>query len=176
MQNDFNFCPHCGGRNVRNIDMRHWQCDDCGFVLYHNVAASVAVIITDESGAILFEVRAKQPKQGMLCLPGGFVEPGESLEQACVRECYEEIGVKPVGLQYMASFPNTYEYKGGLYKTCDAFFVANMPDNAEFNLQQGEVSQIQKCCINNLQDLEKLPLAFDSARCALKCFVSEFYK
>jgi len=167
MENKFDFCPRCGGKNIHNINMRRWQCDDCGFVLYHNVAASVAVIITDKSGAVLFEVRAKEPKRGMLCLPGGFVEPGETLEIACVRECREEIGVEPINLRYMASFPNVYEYKGIVYKTCDAFFTAVMPDDTDFNLQKTEVTQIQKHVIKNKQDLASLPIAFDSAYNAL---------
>ena len=172
MENNFNFCPHCGGKNIHNVNMRAWQCDDCGFVLYHNVAAAVAVIITDESGNILFEVRAKEPKRGMLCLPGGFVEPGETLEQACVRECVEEIGIKPLNLKYMATFPNNYEYKGLLYKTCDAFFVATIPDKTEFSLQKTEVNQTQWIFIKTVQDIDNLPIAFDSARCALKFFIS----
>ncbi len=167
MENKFDFCPHCGGENIHNVNMRNWQCDDCGFVLYHNVAASVAVIITDKLGNILFEVRAKEPKQGMLCLPGGFVEPGESLEQACVRECIEEIGISPLNLKFMASFPNVYEYKGFVYKTCDAFFTAVVPDDIDFNLQKTEVNQIQWNCIKSDHDLECLPIAFDSACNAL---------
>ena len=173
MKNDFNFCPHCGGKGIRNVNMRCWQCADCGFVLYHNVAASVAVIVQDNSGAILFEVRAKEPKRGMLCLPGGFVEPKESLENACVRECVEEIGVKPLNLKYMGTFPNTYEYNGILYNTCDAFFIATVPDNAVFDIQKGEVIQIQHHIIKNGDDVDKLPIAFDSARCALRVFVNK---
>ena len=171
MENKFNFCPNCGCKNIQNIDMRCWRCAECGFVLYNNVAAAVAVIVLDKSGSVLFEVRAKEPKQGMLCLPGGFVEPGETPEQACIRECHEELGFEPVELKYMAGFPNTYDYKDIRYKTCDMFFTAVLPDDAEFNLQKTEVAQVQKHFIRNLQDLSELPLAFDSARNALEFWV-----
>ena len=171
MKNNFNFCPHCAGNNIRNINMRKWQCDDCGFVLYNNAAASVAVIIPDNMGQVLFEVRAKEPQKGMLCLPGGFVEHNETLEQACVRECVEEIGVKPLTLKYLTSFANTYEYNGIVYKTCDSFFVAELAQDTEFYLQKNEVSGIKKFFVKNSSDIAKLPLAFESARNALEFYI-----
>lgn len=175
MNNSFNFCPNCSGQNIHNINMRRWQCDDCGFVLYNNVATAVAVIVLNKAGDVLFEVRAKEPKRGMLCLPGGFVEPGETTEQACVRECHEELGVDITNLEYLCTFPNTYEYKGFQYKTCDAFFVAEITDNANFNLQPDEVAAVKWCALKNRQDLLNLPIAFDSARDALNYFYINKY-
>lgn len=171
MKNDFKFCPICAGQNVKNINNRKWECPDCGFVLYNNSATAVAVIIINTHGQILFEVRAKEPKFGLLGLPGGFVEHDESTEQACIRECREELGINITILKYLCTFPNTYEYKNFQYKTCDAFFVAKIDDDAKFNLQRDEVSDVKWYSIENPQDLADLPLAFDSAYHALDFYL-----
>ena len=171
MKNDFKFCPLCASQNISNINNRKWECPDCGFVLYNNSATAVAVIIVNNLGQVLFEVRAKEPKFGMLDLPGGFVEHDESAEQACIRECREELGIDIKNIKYLCTFPNTYEYKNVQYKTCDAFFIAKISDDVEFNLQSDEVSGIKWCSLENRHDLVNLPLAFDSAYCALDFYL-----
>ena len=95
MKNDFKFCPNCASKNITNTNNRKWECVDCGFVLYNNSATAVGVIIVNKAGQILMEVRAKEPKFGMLDVPGGFVEHGETAEVACVRECREEFAAIP---------------------------------------------------------------------------------
>lgn len=54
------------------------------------LAASVAVI---REGHILLASRARPPAEGLFSLPGGLVEPGETLEEAALRELNEEVGV-----------------------------------------------------------------------------------
>ena len=56
--NDFNFCPACGSKNIKNVKMRKWLCSDCGFDLYNNVASAVGLVIRSDEGKILFERRA----------------------------------------------------------------------------------------------------------------------
>lgn len=164
MKNDFNFCPNCGGKNIQNVNMRKWKCANCEFTLYNNVAAAVGLVIQKGDGKILFERRAKEPRKGFLALPGGFVDPDESAEEACFRECREEIGVEPLSLRYIATFPNIYEYKNIQYKTCDIFFEAKLPENAQLHAQEGEVLGFEECFVRNEQELMALPLAFESAR------------
>ena len=173
MQNDFNFCPNCGGKNIQNVNMRKWKCDDCGFTLYNNVAAAVGLVIQNKNGKVLFEKRAKEPRKGFLALPGGFVDPNETAEEACFRECKEEIGVEPLSVKYIATFPNTYEYKNVLYKTCDIFFEAVLPENAELHAQEGEVLGFEEVLIKNKEDLKDVPLAFESARKTLTLWLKD---
>jgi len=172
MKNDFNFCPSCGNKNIKNVNMRKWLCPDCGFDLYNNVASAVGLVIESSDG-ILFERRAKEPRKGFLAFPGGFVDPDESAEEACLRECREEIGVEPVSLEYLASFPNTYDYKGIQYKTCDMFFLAKLPENAKLKAQEGEVLGFEKCPVRNQKELDDLPLAFESARKTLEVLLKK---
>lgn len=164
MKNDFNYCPNCGSKKIQNVNLRKWLCPDCGFDLYNNVASAVGLVIVDSDHRILLEKRAKEPRKGFLAFPGGFVDPDETAEEACFRECEEEIGVKPVSIKYLASFPNTYEYKNIQYKTCDLFFEAVLPETPELKAQEGEVLSFEKCYVRNEEDLKNLPLAFESAR------------
>lgn len=173
MQNDFNFCPNCGGKNIQNVNMRKWKCNDCGFTLYNNVAAAVGLVIQNKNGKVLFEKRAKEPRKGFLALPGGFVDPNETAEEACFRECKEEIGVEPLSVKYIATFPNTYEYKNVLYKTCDIFFEAVLPENAELHAQEGEVLGFEEVSIKNEEDLKDVSLAFESARKTLTLWLKD---
>lgn len=55
------------------------------------LAASVAVI---REGRILLAARGKPPSEGLFSLPGGMVEPGETLAEAALRELREEVGVE----------------------------------------------------------------------------------
>ena len=170
--NDFKFCPECGGGNVSSPRGRKWLCADCGFELYNNVASAVGLIIRNKEGRILLEKRAREPRRGFLAFPGGFVDPDETAEEAAFRECFEEIGVKPVALRYIGSEPNTYEFKAITYKTCDLFFEAVLPPDVEFKIQESEVQAVDFVKIESENDIEKTPLAFESAKKILKLWLS----
>ena len=180
--NNFNVCPMCGGKNIGFIDTKKWFCSDCAFTLYHNVAAAVCVIVADRQGNVLLEKRAKEPRRGFFALPGGFIDPDESAEQACMRECREETGLTPVSLRYICSAPNTYEYKHIVYKTCDLFFEALLPEpghsdlNALHNLRAEDADEIKGYKlfpVSSAESVDTIPLAFPSAAYALKTWIKE---
>ena len=175
LKNDFKLCPQCGSTKIENHYNRKWICPDCGYDLYNNVAAAVGVIIYDKYDNVLFEVRAKEPRKGCLTVPGGFVDFDESLEQAVERECREEIGVPVTNARYLCSAPNTYDYRGVEYKTCDTFFTVELPSQYDSMVdfiktlkpEATEVVNFEACRVSNLDDVEVLPLAFESARYTL---------
>jgi ADP-ribose pyrophosphatase YjhB (NUDIX family) len=151
--------------------MRHWVCSSCGFDIYNNVAAAVGVIVKDGAGRVLFIKRAKEPRKGFLALPGGFIDPGESAEQAAVRECKEETGLDIMNLTYVASFPNVYEYKTVRYTTCDIFFTArtDSPEKLESLLYANDGESAGFCLypVDTANQIDAIPLAFPSASRAL---------
>lgn len=179
MKNDFNFCPKCGSKKIVNKDNRYWKCPECDFVLYCNTAAAVGVIIADKNHNVLFEIRAKEPRKGFLCLPGGFVDPNESAENAIVRECREEIGVEIQDIKFVCTNPNTYEYKNIEYKTCDIFFTAALPEKFDsideyilsLKKEESEVIGFESHKVETDEDIEELPLAFVSAKETLKKWI-----
>lgn len=166
--NRFNFCPECGSKNIQTVNGgRKWVCPDCGLDLYNNVAAAVGVIILNGRGEALFERRAKEPRKGYFAIPGGFCEPDESAEDAARRECREEVGLEVTRLRFVATFPNTYEYKSVIYKTCDMFFIADVADADKINADALEVSSYEWRDVTGAEAVEKIPFAFDSSRRAL---------
>lgn len=175
MKNEFKLCPECGSKKVE-WKGRKWVCPNCGMDLYCNVAAAVGIVLTDKNHNVLFEVRAKEPRKGYLALPGGFIDYDERAEDAIIRECKEEIGADITKMKFICTYPNTYEYKKFEYKTCDMFFEAEIPEDfssmEEFvetlKNQESEVTGFKICKIDSAEDVDNLPIAFESTRKTLK--------
>ena len=181
MENKFNLCPNCGSKNIQWRNGKKWLCSDCGFDLYCNVAAAVGIVLYDDENNLLFEVRAKEPRKGFLCLPGGFVDPDERAEDAVVRECREELGAEVLGAEFLCSYPNTYVYKNIEYKTCDIFFKTKLSSKYEnmeafvktLHREESEVVRFEIRKVQATADVEALPLAFESAHKTLLKFLEE---
>lgn len=137
------FCPKCGEKTLFWSEEKKWNCRLCNFVLYHNCAAAVAVMITcgDE---IMLTRRNQNPAKGKLDLAGGFTDPNESAEHTCIRELKEELGIdiKKENLKFLMSLPNVYPYKGIDYYTLDLFFEYPIGEKFEMSLEKTEISEI----------------------------------
>jgi ADP-ribose pyrophosphatase YjhB (NUDIX family) len=171
------YCPNCGKKTLTYIDNKKWVCSSCKLSLYNNVAAAVGLVILikdKNSNKILLIKRGKEPQKGKLAVPGGFVDPGESAEEAAIRECKEEIGLSPTSLKYLTSATNNYSYKEIDYITCDIFFLATVESNNVDIINklvaedENEISGFVLCDLNNEHDIDKIDLAFSSAKKALR--------
>ena len=166
---DLKFCPKCGNESLIWDGEKKWSCKNCDYVLFHNVAGAVAVVIKygDE---ILLTRRNQEPKKGKLDLAGGFVDPKESAEETCARELFEEMKIKIdiSKLKYLASLPNIYEYKNIIYNTLDLFYEYESEEKFEVKL---EISEISETVWLKIKDINPAEIAFDSQR-----FFLEKYK
>ncbi len=115
------FCPNCGEKAFLPIARKKLTCADCEFQFYRNAASAVAAVILFEDELLLGK-RGRNPCKGLLDLPGGFVDPGESLEAALFRELEEELGLHVNKASYVCSGSNRYHYANVEYDTTDAFF------------------------------------------------------
>jgi len=122
----FRYCPRCGSSRFRVNNFKSKKCDDCGFIYYFNISAATAAFITDKTGRLLVAKRAGEPAKGTFDLPGGFVDPCETAEEAIVREIKEETGLTVDNLVYRFSIPNIYTYSGFDVHTLDIFFEAKV--------------------------------------------------
>ena len=168
---DLKFCPKCGNESLSWDGEKKWNCKDCDYVLFHNVAGAVAVVIKcgDE---ILLTRRNQEPKKGKLDLAGGFVDPKESAEETCARELFEEMKIKIdiSKLKYLASLPNIYEYKSIIYNTLDLFYEYESEEKFEVNL---EISEISETVWLKIQDINPDDIAFDSQRIFLQKYKTQ---
>jgi NAD+ diphosphatase len=162
----FKHCPSCAATRVNEGDAVRFVCDTCGFVYYYNVAVSSAVLILDPEGSALFIRRAREPGKHKLALPGGFIDRGETAEVAAMREVSEEAGVKLAGVQFMASFPNLYGYRGVEYPVVDLFFTAGVSSREGRPLD--DVTEIVWALPESLGEAD---LAFPSHARALREYV-----
>lgn len=102
---EIRFCPKCGGHLVLRTlsDAERKVCEDCGHVFYINPTPAAGAVISD-GGKVLWVRRAFDPKQGMWCLPAGFVEYGESAEACAIREVKEETDLDISELQLVGVY------------------------------------------------------------------------
>jgi 8-oxo-dGTP diphosphatase len=90
---DVRFCPRCGAEATVSFP-RSISCPACGYGAYYNPKPVAAAIPFDDEGRIVLLRRAFDPGAGLWTFPGGFVDLGESVEDAARREGVEEIGVE----------------------------------------------------------------------------------
>lgn len=115
------FCGRCGSPTEDLQGERAKICPKCRFISYPRICP--AVITAVRKGDQLLLAHAKHFKEGMYSLIAGFVEAGETLEEAVQREIMEEVGIRVKNIQYLGSqpwpFPNsmmlgfTAEYESG---------------------------------------------------------------
>jgi ADP-ribose pyrophosphatase YjhB (NUDIX family) len=89
------FCHFCASPlESRHVEGRNRLfCSTCQTPIYENPVPVACVVLVDEHNRILLVKRGVEPKQGMWCLPGGFIETDETPEQAAIRELKEETGL-----------------------------------------------------------------------------------
>jgi ADP-ribose pyrophosphatase YjhB (NUDIX family) len=108
----YSFCPLCGGdldlRSLKPSEPERLVCVRCGFVFYLDPKVAVGTIIVDGGGQIVLVRRAIEPGYGKWVFPGGYVDRGEEVRAAAIREAREEAGLD-IRLDRLL---NVYSYPG----------------------------------------------------------------
>jgi NAD+ diphosphatase len=170
----FVYCPRCGRPDLENQGQKAARCRACGFVFYHNAAAAAAAIIETAAGVLLVR-RNREPQRGKLDLPGGFVEYGESAEDAVLREVREELGLEIQIRGYIGSYPNRYPYRDVTYFTTDMVYTAS-PAGAQSDLgaiQDGgtDLEEVGEVIVMDPLAIDLETIAFLSMRRALEDYL-----
>jgi 8-oxo-dGTP diphosphatase len=107
----YQFCPRCGGALERRVlkasEPVRPVCTQCGFIFYLDPKVAVGTIIATAAERLVLVRRAIEPGYGKWVFPGGYVDRGEPLTAAAVREAREECGldVRLDGLVNIYSYP-----------------------------------------------------------------------
>lgn len=112
MEVSWNYCPTCAGalelRLLKRGDPQRHVCTRCGQVLYLDPKVAVGTIIRTADDRLVLVRRAIEPGYGKWVFPGGYVDRGEEVEAAAIREAKEEAGLD-IRLDHLI---NIYSYTG----------------------------------------------------------------
>jgi NAD+ diphosphatase len=97
------FCGRCGVPLRTKAGERAKECPQCGLLHFPRLAPAIIVLV--EQGNQLLLARSRHFMPGMYSVLAGFVEPGESLEEAVAREVKEEVGIEIRDIKYFGSQP-----------------------------------------------------------------------
>ncbi len=162
------YCPRCGAKSKASPAVP-FRCAECNFANFFGPVGAVGAIVTDGEGKVLFVRRAKNPGKGMWGLPGGFIDRGESGEQALCREVLEETGLTVTQCNYLLSAPNNYNYQGLVAPVIDLFYTCEV-EPGPIELVDGELDHYEWA--RPSEDYLS-HMAFESNRKALEYWASQ---
>jgi 8-oxo-dGTP diphosphatase len=146
-------------RVVKETEPKRLVCVNCSFIFYQDPKVVAGTVFTVNGGIVLLK-RGVEPAMGKWVFPGGYVDRGESVQEAAIRETREEsqVGVK------LGPLLNVYSYPGS----------ANIIVVYTAEMVSGELAAGDETVDASVFMPEKIPwgeLAFDSTRDALKDYI-----
>lgn len=164
---EYRFCPRCAGtldsRRIKDGEPERLVCASCSFVFYLDPKVA-ACTITMLDGRIVLLRRAIEPSLGKWVFPGGFVDRGETVAAAAVRETLEEVNLRVS----LTGILDAYSYAGS--QVVVIVYAAEVVG--------GRLAACDECLEVGTFAPEEIPwddLAFESTRAALRDYVHRFF-
>jgi ADP-ribose pyrophosphatase YjhB (NUDIX family) len=164
---EYRFCPRCAGaldsRRLKETEPERLVCAGCGFVFYLDPKVAACTIAMLDGGVVLLR-RAIEPSLGKWVFPGGFVDRGETVAAAAVRETLEEVNLRVS----LTGILDAYSYAGS--QVVVIVYAAEVVG--------GRLEARDECLEVRTFAPEEIPwddLAFDSTRAALRDYVHRFF-
>jgi ADP-ribose pyrophosphatase YjhB (NUDIX family) len=163
----YRFCPRCGKTLEPQAGGKgaptRATCTACGFVHYLDPKLAACTIFMVDGGVVLVQ-RANDPQKGTWVLPGGFVDRGEPVPAAAIRETREEVNLR-VGL---TGILDVYSFAGE--ETAVVVYAAHVLSG---KLQPGE--EAVAAAAFRPEDIPWDALGFQSTRAALRDYLRRFF-
>jgi mutator protein MutT len=157
-QYTYKFCTNCKTELV--LKGHYKECPSCQKQYFFNAKPTVGLVLFNSKDEVLLTKRAYEPFKDWWDVPGGFVEPGETLEQAVQRELKEETGLSVTDLKYICSTPEDYQFRDEIIPVVAAVFTGKAIDGEKVSVAD-DVSDY-KFVPKDEVDVETI--AFDSQR------------
>lgn len=163
---EFRFCPKCGAglvsKRLKDHEPERLVCQACEFVLFHDPKLAAGTLFELDSKLVLLR-RAIEPGYGKWVFPGGFVDRGETVEAAAIREAREESSVD-VSIRELI---DVYSYSGSpvVVIVYAAHIIGGELTAADETLEAKTFDQA---------DIPWDELAFPSTHDALKAYIERF--
>jgi len=110
------FCPRCASELTPRLEggRERLACARCGYVFFGEFSIGVGGVVIREGRALLIR-RGQEPRRGWWQIPGGYCEHDEPIDEAVVREVYEETGIRArvenvLGLRHSLGAPSANVY------------------------------------------------------------------
>jgi ADP-ribose pyrophosphatase YjhB (NUDIX family) len=163
----YRFCPRCAGtlvwRVMKDSEPQRLVCESCGFVFYLDPKVAACTICTVDGGIVLLR-RTIEPRVGKWVFPGGFVDRGEQVAAAAVRETREECHLRVT----LNGILDVYSYPGS--EVVIVVYAAEVVG--------GELAAGDECDEARAFTPETIPwedLAFESTRAALRDYIRRYF-
>jgi NAD+ diphosphatase len=160
-ERDHQFCGRCATPTERVSGERARRCPNCGLTSYPRISPAVIVLI--ERGDRILLARGHAFVPGRFGIVAGFVEPGESLEEAVAREVQEEVGIELADIRYFGSQP--WPFPHGIMIGFRAQALS-----AELSIDESELAEAGWYAID---DLPIIPAKLSIARRLIDAWASE---
>lgn len=165
---DYRYCPRCGGglekRLIKTTEPKRLVCDGCSFIFYQDPKVVAGTIFTLDGGIVLLK-RGVEPALEKWVFPGGYVDRGESVQEAAIRETREESRLEVT----VESLLNVYSYPRS--PNVIIVYTARIVGGV---LAAGDESLEAAIFLPDAIPWEEL--AFDSTRDALKDYIRLYLK
>jgi NAD+ diphosphatase len=127
------YCGRCATPTEPSAGERSRRCPACGLLAFPRLAPAMITLVERDDGRVLLARNTNFPTR-MFSLLAGFVEPGETLEEAVARETFEEVGVAVDDIRYWGSQP--WPFPHSLMIGFRARYVGG-----ELTLQEDEIAE-----------------------------------
>lgn len=163
----FKFCPKCGEvlqpRLLKTAEPPRLVCPSCGFVFYIDPKVAACTIAMVDGGIVLVK-RSIEPGLGKWVFPGGFVDRGEAIQAAAIRETLEEVRLKVSLLGVLEVYS---------FAPHEVVVVVYAADVIHGTPEPGDEAQAVHCF-----PPEEIPwdeLAFESTRAGLRDYLRRYF-
>ncbi len=127
---DNRYCGRCGGHMSIHPEIRCVRCADCGYMVFPRILPTVIVAPVHDDKLLMIRYRGREEDgYAGTALIAGFVEIGETVEDAARREVFEESGLKATNIRYYKSQPWGFGYNLIIGVFCD------IEGSTEINIQ-----------------------------------------